>query len=323
MSALPPFAERLEDGIVVIDTGLGGEKVVAAYLMVEGDHAAFIDSGTQHSVPRLLATLDALGLTREQVDYVIPTHVHLDHAGGVGGLMQALPRAQAIVHPRGAPHLIDPSVLLAGAQAVYGVDEVRHLYGDVIAVDATRVIESFDGMTLSLGERSLRLIDTPGHARHHHCIWDERGRSWFTGDCFGLSYPAFRAGGGDWILPTTTPVQFEPEALKDTVRRLMAAQPQAMFVTHYGRVDQPQRLVDELLTQIDAMTALALTLRDADPRGPQMRQGLAELYGERAAAFGCALRGAALQQLLAQDIELNAQGLEVWLDRSQRRRVAT
>lgn len=124
-----PFVHPLGDGLYIVDTGFHRPHFDAAYLMVSGGRAAFIDTGTNFSVPRLLAALDDLGLRREAVDYVIPTHVHLDHAGGVGLLMQSLPAATVLVHPRGARHMIDPSALYQGALQVYGQDEMERTYG--------------------------------------------------------------------------------------------------------------------------------------------------------------------------------------------------
>ena len=213
-SPLPAFALDLGHGIHVVDTGFHRDRFDAAYLMVHGGQVAIIDTGTNHAVPRLLATLAALGLATDAVDWVIPTHVHLDHAGGAGLLMQQLPSARLLVHPRGARHLIDPSALWAGATAVYGPEEMARSYGELVPVAAERVDTSHDGMTVTLAGRPLLLADTPGHARHHHCVWDAASRGWFTGDTFGLSYREFDTARGAWIVPTSTPVQFDPPALR-------------------------------------------------------------------------------------------------------------
>ncbi|MFN3302877.1 MAG: MBL fold metallo-hydrolase [Roseateles sp.] len=315
------FIEDLGHGIYAIDTGFQRPRFDAAYLVVEDGRAAFIDTGTNHAVPRLLAALDALGLGVDAVDWVIPTHVHLDHAGGVGLLMEALPGARALVHPRGLRHLVDPKALWLGALAVYGEEEMQRSYGKLVPVPAERAEASHDEQVLMLADRPLRLIDTPGHAKHHHAIWDERSRSWFTGDTFGLSYRAFDVDGRAWILPTSTPVQFEPEPLKATVARLLAARPLAMQLTHYGRVGGSEaevgRLAAEMLAQVDEMVALALALRDAPDRHARLKAGLLDGYLARLRAHGHAA-GAEAAEWLALDAELNAQGLEVWLDRTAR-----
>jgi glyoxylase-like metal-dependent hydrolase (beta-lactamase superfamily II) len=314
--ALPAFAEWLGDGIVAIDTGFQRPRFDAAYLLLENGRAAFVDTGTNHAVPRLLETLRAAGLAPEDVDWVIPTHVHLDHAGGVGRLMQHLPAAKVLVHPRGARHLIDPTQLYQGALAVYGAEEMERSYGELVPVPAERVVASHDGQVIELNGRPLRVADTPGHARHHHCLWDERSRGWFTGDTFGLSYREFDTGKGAWVLPTSTPVQFEPEALRESVQRLLQQAPQWMYLTHYGRVGDVPRLAALLLEQVDAMVALARELRQAPQRHERLKQALLALYLDRLAAHGFTDTDRAAQ-LLTMDVELNAQGLGVWLDKAR------
>jgi glyoxylase-like metal-dependent hydrolase (beta-lactamase superfamily II) len=318
MSALPEFVQDLGQGVFAIDTGFQRPRFDAAYLLVDQGRAAFIDTGTRHAVPRLLAALSSLGLRPAAVDWVIPTHVHLDHAGGVGELMRHLPRAHVLVHPRGAPHLIDPFALYQGALAVYGQAEMDRSYGEIVPVPAPRVLTSHDDMAVNLGTRSLRLIDTPGHARHHHCIWDPLTQGWFTGDTFGLSYREFDVAGRPWIIPTTTPVQFEPEPLKRSIERLLAAQPQRMYLTHYGMVDQVAALGAQLLSQIDDLVVLARRLADAPDRHDNLREALMGGWLASLQAHGCHLAPTQQRLLLAMDAELNAQGLAVWLDRATR-----
>ena len=314
MTALPAYLEPLDHGVYAIDTGFQRPRFDAAYLLVHEGRAAFIDCGTNHAVPRLLASLQAVGLSTADVDYVIPTHVHLDHAGGAGALMQHLPQATLIVHPRGARHMVDPSALYQGALAVYGQAEMERSYGALVPVAAERVQASHDGMTLELAGRPLLLLDTPGHARHHHCVWDETSGGWFTGDTFGLSYREFDTARGAWVLPTSTPVQFEPDALRQSVLRLLAMRPEWMYLTHYGRVGDVRRLAHTLLDQVDAMVLLAQALRDAPRRHEQLKQGLMTLYTDRLHHHGVD-DDARIAELLAMDVELNAQGLGVWLDR--------
>ncbi|HSW09209.1 MBL fold metallo-hydrolase [Aquabacterium sp.] len=316
MTALP-YLESLGDGLYAIDTGFHRRRYDAAYLMVEEGRAAFIDTGTNFAVPRLLAALDALGLSVDDVDYVIPTHVHLDHAGGAGLLMQSLPRATLLVQQRGARHLIDPTALHLSALQVYGADEMARSYGVLRPIDAARVRSPADGDTVVLAGRPLHFIDTPGHARHHHCIWDERTRGWFTGDTFGMSFREFDTALGAWILPTTTPVQFEPDALRRSIERLLAASPHCMYLTHYSRVHDVQRLGGLLFEQIDAMVALARPLRAADDRHARLMSGLSALYREQLQRHGVHDPDAGIATL-ALDIELNAQGLAIWLGRGAR-----
>jgi len=212
---------------------------------------------------------------------------------------------------------MDPLALYMGAQAVYGAEEMQRSYGTLQPVDAARVRSTADGEVIELAGRPLYFAHTPGHARHHHCIWDDTSGGWFTGDTFGLSYREFDTEAGPWIMPTSTPVQFEPDALHLSVRRLMAMRPQWMYVTHYGRVGDVGRLATTLLDQVDAMVILGRALRDAPHRHERLKQGLLALYTDRLAAHG--IRDAQrVADLLAMDVELNAQGLAIWLDREAR-----
>lgn len=316
---LPEFVQPLSHGIYAIDTGFHRPRFDAAYLLVDGGRAAFIDTGTNHSVPRLLQALEALSLTPDAVDAVIPTHVHLDHAGGVGVLMQALPNATLWVHERGARHLIDPTALYLGALAVYGQAEMDRSYGKLVGVPAERVQTTADGMTMHVGARALAFIDTPGHAKHHHCIWDEVSRGWFTGDTFGLSYREFdHPLQGAWVMPTSTPVQFEPEALRASVQRLLNRQPACMYLTHYGRVTDVPRMAKTFFALLDETVALGESLRHHPARHEPLKQGLLAMYLRSLQAHGAAVDQA--DELLALDVELNAQGIGVWLDRVNTKR---
>jgi len=310
-----PFLPVLGGGVHAIDTGFHRPHFDAAYLIVENGRAAFIDTGTNFSVPRLLAALDDLGLPRDAVDFVIPTHVHLDHAGGVGLLMQSLPQATVLAHPRAARHLIDPGALYQGALAVYGEVEMARNYGELLPVAANRVQALADEAVAELAGRPLRFIDAPGHARHHQCIWDECTRGWFTGDTFGLGYPEFRTAHGDWVLPTTTPVQFEPDALHRSIDRMLTADPACMYLTHYGRVSGVPRLAGLLHAQIDDMVTLARSLQAAPQRHEALKDGLAAQLRGRMQAHGIADIDSCIAGL-GLDIELNAQGLAIWLDRA-------
>jgi len=311
----PDFVERLAHGIQVVDTGFHRPLFDAAYLIVERGRAAFVDTGTNHSVPRLLAALAAAGLDVDAVDYVIPTHVHLDHAGGVGLLMQHLPGARLVVHPRGARHLAGPAHLIRSATSVYGAAEIERSYGTLVPVDPARMVTTRDGMTIELAGRPLHFLHTPGHAMHHHCLWDAASRGIFTGDTFGLSYRDFDTASGPWIMPTTTPVQFQPEALRHSIERLVALDPDWIYVTHYGRVGEVPRLAALLLRQLEEMVAFARTTSRGPDRHAALMRGLEAIHLRSLRAHGVTLREERIRELLALDLELNAQGIAIWLDR--------
>lgn len=310
-----PSTLDYEHGITAIDAGYNRPEQVAIHLLIEGQHAAFIDTGIPRSVPAALNALVSRGLKPEQVDYVIVTHVHLDHAGGAGRLMQACPNAHLVVHPRGARHMIDPSRLLAGVAEVYGEQEMSRSFAGVLPIPAERVIEAPDGFALALNGRPLLFLDTPGHARHHFCVIDEHAAAAFTGDTFGLSYREFDTSRGAFIFPTTTPVQFDPAALHASIDRIVLHLPRQLFLTHYARVTDVPRLAADMHELIDAFVELAEKNRDT---GSTRRQALidsqADLLWARIEAHGTALSRAQALEILHDDLVLNAQGLEVWLD---------
>jgi glyoxylase-like metal-dependent hydrolase (beta-lactamase superfamily II) len=307
------------NGISAIDSEFQSPNLDAIHLLVEDGKAAIIDTAANSSVPLILDALDAKGLDRADVDYVILTHIHLDHAGGAGQLMQHLPNATLTVHPRGAKHLADPSQVIAGTIAVYGEETTRRIYGDIVPVPASRMVETGEGASLSLNGRELRFLDTPGHARHHVAIHDARSRSVFAGDTFGVSYRALDVDGREYIFPTCSPVQFDPPAAHVSIDRIAALQPESVYITHFSRVRDIPRLTADLHRMLLAYEELAREAPTgaAAERLAYLREGMREILVNGALEHGCTLRGEDLLGLLALDIELNAQGIEVWLGRMQ------
>lgn len=303
------------DGITAIDTDYVRPRLDASHLVVDNGRAAFVDTGTTPSVPNLLAALEARGVGRDQVDWVLTTHVHLDHAGGAGALMRHLPNARCVTHPRGARHLVDPAKLIAASIVVYGEQRYRELYGEIVPVGENRMLVPADGERIMLGTRSLELIYTPGHALHHYCVVDLDSRRIFSGDTFGISYREFDVHGREFIMPTTTPVHFDPEALKASIDRLLGYAPRAMYLTHYSEVRDVERLAGDLKRGVDAFVTLGRALAAAPERAARMREAM---FGQLSAwldEHGYAGDTAERHRLLDDDIDLNVQGLEVWLDR--------
>lgn len=315
--AASSFTQQLDHGISVIDTGFVRERFDASYLIVANGRSAFVDTGTNHSVPRLLAALQAQDLEPDSVDWVIVTHVHLDHAGGAGLLMQHAPNAKLVVHPRGARHMIDPSALMQGVRSVYGDEVTARDYGDLVPVPTDRVLTTTDNYVLELGGRALRFADTPGHALHHHCVWDEASKGWFTGDTFGIAYPDMATPRGTHMVPATAPVQFDPDALHASIGRLLAAQPEFLYLTHFGAVSGADKLASQLLAQIDAMVDAARALAAVPDRHARLKQAFEEIYIAELRRCGSRHDDDKLHAMLETDVELNAQGLGVWLDRKK------
>jgi glyoxylase-like metal-dependent hydrolase (beta-lactamase superfamily II) len=315
---MPGIESKLTDfsaGITAIDTDYVRPKLAASHLIVDHGRAAFVDTGTTHSVPNLLAALEARDVDPADVDFVLATHVHLDHAGGAGALMAALPNARCAVHPRGARHLAEPSKLIAGSIAVYGEARYRELYGELVPIPEERILVPQDGDAVTLGKRRLELIHTPGHALHHYCVVDREHAAIFSGDTFGISYRDFDVDGRAFIFPTTTPVHFDPEALQASVDRLMSYGPRAIYLTHYAEVRELERLAAEMKERVRAFADLGRRYREAPDRPGKLRNGMFAMMSSWLDAHGFPRDDGERHRLLDDDIELNCQGIEVWLDR--------
>jgi hydroxyacylglutathione hydrolase len=310
-----PHLTAFGHGIHAIDSGFGRPLLDAVHVIVHDGRAALIDTAVNSAVPRLLDALADLGIARDAVDYVVLTHVHLDHAGGAGLLMRELPNARLTVHPRGARHMIDPSKLTVATYAVYGEAKARSMYGDILPVPAARVVETPDGASVSLAGRELQFLDTPGHARHHVCIRDALTGHFFTGDTFGFVFRELDADGRRHVFPTLTPSQLEPEELHRSIDRIMAHQPGAIYATHYGQAIDTPRLAADMHRLIDVQVEVALQAADAGERRKLLiMDGIAAIIHDEAERQNWGLRGQAALDFFAADIELNAQGLDVWLN---------
>ncbi len=307
---------RYAHGIYAFDAGYIRPQLAAIHLIVENDQVAVVDTANNAALPRALKALQILGLAPEHVAYVFLTHIHLDHAGGAGAMMQAFPEARLVVHPRGARHMADPSQLFAAVQAVYGADEAQRLYGEPLPVAADRILVVGDGDALELSGRTLVCLDTPGHARHHLCLLDTRSGTLFTGDVFGLSFRELDVDGRPSILPTTTPTHFDPEAMHASVDRILNYHPEAVYLTHFAQVTDVPRLGDDLHRLIDAHVAVAERERDQPERGARILEGLWALMETEARRQGWRLGTDQWRAVLGPDLELNAQGLDYWLNQT-------
>ncbi len=308
MPRLTSFAE----GITAVDTEYVRPQMDASHVVVAGGRAAIVDTGPNTAVPLILAALDTLGVAPDSVDLLFLTHVHLDHAGGAGALMQALPNAVCVVHPRGAPHMIDPTRLIAGTRAVYGDELYAQLYGDILPVAQERVAVTRDGQVFELAGRAFECVHTPGHALHHQAIVDHGATGIFTGDTFGLSYREFDTARGPWITPTTTPTQFDPGQLKASIVRLMQFKPRKLYLTHYSEVGDCARLANDMYDAIDEFVKIA---RRCGPDDRRMKFELRQRAHESLREHGCTMTPEAIDAILSKDFELNAAGLAHWLRR--------
>ena len=311
--------KSLGQGMYRLDVEYVMPGVACLYLMIEQGQLCIIETGTTLSLPIVQAAVESLGLSFSDVAYVIPTHIHLDHAGGAGALMQACPRARLVIHPRGVAHMADPSKLIAGTIAVYGEDRYRQLYGEVIAVATDRMIVAEDGRLLDFNGRTLEFIDTPGHALHHFCVVDALSKGVFSGDTFGISYPQLQTPAGPFIFATTTPTQFDPDAMLASIDRVLARDVDSLFLTHFGRVELTQRLIAQLKHSIVTQAVLARSEK-GQPQGrvQRLKEGVFDFFMAELKADGGEQSVDSCQQQLLPDCLLNAQGLDAWLHRIEK-----
>jgi glyoxylase-like metal-dependent hydrolase (beta-lactamase superfamily II) len=314
MPKRPVRTTDLDHGVTAIDTEYVRPLLDASHLIVDGGRAAFVDTGVNDSVRLLLAALEERGVDVADVDYVFLTHVHLDHAGGAGLLMEHLPNARAVLHPRGARHMIDPAKLVKGSEAVYGAERVAEMYGEIRPIPAERVVVAEDLDEFDLGGRKLQCLHTEGHARHHYCLADPASNGVFTGDSFGISYREFDTAAGEFIFPTTTPVHFDPVEAHRAIDRIMSLAPSRLYLTHYSLVTDLPRLADDMHRRIDDFVALAEHHAGDADRTAAMRASMFAYLQDRLADHGYRSDEARLHALLDVDVALNTMGLEHWLD---------
>ena len=299
------------DGISVIDSEYYSKDFAAIYLLKQKNKVIIIETGTNYSVPHVKEALSQIGLSFSDVSYVIPTHVHLDHAGGAGLLMMQCQNAALVVHPRGARHLIDPSKLVAGAKAVYGENKFKEYYGEIFPIDANRVIQADDNFILDFDGRELRFIDTPGHARHHFCIWDKATKSMFTGDTFGISYRDLDHQDELYILPSTSPVQFDPEALIQSINRIMEFKPERVCLTHFSAIKPTKKATSKLIESIHFVSNLAIKYADKNDSESIIYKKMMDYFLEGLNEIGFQNNDYAKDRL-SLDVLINTQGLIYW-----------
>lgn len=280
--------------IAVIDTGLYGHQRTAAYLLWQGGDVSLFDTGARSSVPAILAQMKDHGVVPSDVQQIILSHVHLDHAGGAGALMEVCPNASLVVHPRGARHMIDPSKLEASAREVYGDDEFERAYGGLIPVPEELVVIADEGFELG----PLKFFDAPGHARHHFIVHDQDSGTVLAGDAFGLHYPE----RGEISLPTTSPTQFEPEAAVATYQRILDLKPSKVGIGHFGFVTD----LEDHATKLQGMLSMHVSIAQAGGEVAIIEQRLANLVPPEA------------REALSLDLHMNALGLAHWVSKAPR-----
>lgn len=307
--------QEIAPGVYRFDTHYVRPGHTATYVIVEGGRAALVDCGVPANVAALLDALADLGVARADVDWLLPTHAHLDHAGASGQLMRELPHARLAAHPSAALHLIDPTRLEAGVRGLYGDEYFDQEYAPVLPVDAERVVETPDDATIDLNGRTLQVIHTPGHAWHHQCILDTATKTVIAGDAFGVGYQELMAAEGPVVLPVVPPPQFKPEHYKASVQRIVDLAPERVALTHFGTIDDVRRVGADLCRLLDAGVEACWQAESQEALVEDLKRVFATDLERR----GRANDVPALRDLYHMDIWLTAEGMWLWRRKQEKR----
>ncbi len=299
---LPQGLREVAPGVLEVDTLLGGWQRVTAGYLLEGPRPVLVETGSQSSVPVVLERLSTLGLEAADLSAVVVTHIHLDHAGGVGDIARAFPEATVYVHPKGARHLADPGRLVASAAQVYG-ELLDSLYGRLLPTPAERLVVLNDGDEVAVGGgRVLTAVDSPGHAKHHLGLHDSASGLLFAGDAVGVRLP-----DGGVLRPSTPPPDFDLDQARASLGRFAERRPAALALAHYGVLGRPEELLAE---------AEETLVRWAETAEAAWRAG-EDIASALAARFDADLEGVAPEHRhkleVMNGVHSNAAGLRRWL----------
>jgi glyoxylase-like metal-dependent hydrolase (beta-lactamase superfamily II) len=300
--------DALPAGVTGIDTHMGGQSEITAGFLLDGERPALIETGPARAAEAVAQGVARAGLAPDDLAWIVLTHVHLDHAGGVGDLVRTFPNATVVVHSAGARHLVDPERLLASSARVYGplMDTV---YGGLTPVEAARIRAAEDGETLDLGGRRLEIIHAPGHAKHHVAVFEPDLGALFAGDGVGTLLPSTGV-----LRPATPPPDFDRDLAVASLRRFAQRRPQHLVLTHFGPVTPPaDRLAEaeeKLLRWCETAEAAA---REHGPEVDHIEAALRERFEQQEGHQAADLD----RYALLNTYQSNAAGLARWIKLKQ------
>lgn len=311
---------NLGDNIYQVDVCDQGVSERTSCYIILAEKVAIFETGATPGIGRLVEAAKSLGVSPEQLAYIVVSHIHLDHSGGTGALLREFPNARIWVHPRGAKHLIDPSRLMNAARQLYGAS-FEVLFGDIYPVPEERVHTPEDGENLDLGGgRTLTIYHTPGHARHHMVLHDPASRGIFSGDCLGGHYPfVSRLIGRPYILPITPPSEFDPAAYMETFDRMAGLNLENIYFTHFGRVAGAS---DVITRNKELVRVFAETGRHVLAAGggiKEIEEALWSMLWGELSQYGEFNREQSIIDSLATDMGLNAGGIAKYFERMKKR----
>jgi glyoxylase-like metal-dependent hydrolase (beta-lactamase superfamily II) len=299
---------HLGDEVWLVDTQMGGYDGITAGYLVRGERPCLVETGAARSAGRVVEALASLGVGPDDLGTIVVTHIHLDHAGGVGDLAAAFPRAQVVVHEAGARHLVDPSRLMASAERVFG-PVLGELFGLLRPTDAHRIRALSDGDEVDLGGgRTLSSFDSPGHARHHVGLLDSLTGDLYTGDAAGVWTPET----GD-LRPATPPPEFDLDAALASLERMRDRRPTRLLFSHFGPVTDVGQTLDRSVEELRLWVELVREARhdglDLDHAVARVRERTAERYAVRS------LPEVEHKLEVLSSTEADVAGIWRWLDR--------
>ena len=307
-----PARPRIDDlghDVFAIDTRMSGYAGITAAYLIRSSAPCLVETGSARSAPEVARALTELGIGADDLATIVVTHIHLDHAGGVGELAAAYPRAQVVVHESGARHLVDPSRLMSSARRVFGTDVVDDVLGTMTPTDDQRVVALGEKGVIDLGDgRALDALHSPGHARHHMGFVDRATGDLYVGDAAGVYVPET----GD-IRPATPPPDFDLGQALESLHAFGARQPRRLLFSHFGPVDDVVTTLARSAHELELWVELAGQARD---RQLDLDHAVAWVTERTAARYAAFLADARLCEKFEalNSTAANLAGINRWLD---------
>ncbi|MFJ8065754.1 MBL fold metallo-hydrolase [Psychrobacillus sp. NPDC096426] len=312
MQQLKPI--QLNERICLIDGhDLDMTERTGIFVILE-EEITIVETSASPSIKYVKEGLKDLGISLDEVKYIIVTHIHLDHAGGAGLLLKECPNAKVVVHPKGARHLADPSRLIAGAKAVYG-DKFAELFEPIVPIDNERLLIKNEGDKLRIGPNcQLEFLDTPGHAKHHFSIFDPVSNGMFTGDTVGVRYPQLVPDNVHLFLPSTSPNQFDPDAMHQAIDRMQNMELDSIYFGHYGTTNMPDEVYRQVSSWLEVYVNEAKTIYIEQQGYEVLAERLLSLVREHLRGLGIS-DDHEVYSILQLDTEVSAMGLLDYLSK--------
>ncbi|MDH4263729.1 MAG: MBL fold metallo-hydrolase [Spirochaetia bacterium] len=313
---------EVNKNVVTVDCHYVREKLAASYIIKGQSDSVIVETGHPAAVKHILAALENNEISPESISHIMITHVHLDHSGGVGGLVKSCPDAKVICHPRARLHLMDPERLIKGSKVVYGEPLFNSLYGKIESVPGEKIIAVEDGQTLDAAGQKFTFLHTEGHARHHICIHDTTSNTIFTGDTFGLAYPDLQLGSRKFMYPATTPSDFDIPQARKSIQRILDLKVESAWLTHYGNWSDMKDGAAQLNDALDEIENVQEVAQKNSLEGDDLKKFCYEGL-KKFIISGLENRDLVLTseqwKIFDYDVKINASGISYAVDKARRK----